>query len=101
MWAHSSLLLALLQQDFLVNRGKEFNTLKWEYKTLSRTRSWVTTFGGLKTTPWNETITNMLPQLGIEGWELVAIVPGSGNAGEHVAGFTNEELWVFKRPLVE
>jgi hypothetical protein len=44
--------------------------------------------------------------LGQDGWELVSVVPISGllgayhnsAAGFDFAGFTNEQLWVFKRP---
>lgn len=44
-------------------------------------------------------------RLGEDGWELVAISPRSGMLGGEVAnisldyaGFTSEEMWVFKRP---
>jgi len=47
----------------------------------------------------------MLPLLGDEGWELVAISSRSGylggyggNTSPDYAGFTNNEIWVFKRP---
>jgi len=48
--------------------------------------------------PWDNDIPNKLARLGDEGWELVAITPRSSVLGDPFAGFTSEELWVFKRP---
>ena len=76
---------------------------KWEYKLVLRTRGWERNKGllaeeGFHSTGWNLNIEEMLPGLGNDGWELVAVTPRSGNYGQTWAGMTNEELWVFKRP---
>ncbi len=85
---------------------------KWEYKTILRTRGWHKV--DKKKAFWEAMdwdIINMgdtLTQLGEEGWELVAVSSKSGvlggpamggtyGGGPDYAGFTTEELWVFKR----
>ena len=83
----------------------------WEYKTVFRTRDF--DFAGekknadwMRAKSWNIDIDKELEQLGSDGWELVAVVPRSGLLGatppsgwsRDYAGFTNEDLWVFKRP---
>lgn len=73
---------------------------KWDYKTLSRERSVKGTRTDIyvEANNWNQRIEDQLHRLGNEGWELVTVVPRSSLAGTHGAGFTSEELWVFKRP---
>ena len=74
---------------------------KWDYKTLIRERSVKgprTTDVYVEANNWNRRIEDQLQGLGNDGWELVAVVPRSSLAGTHGAGFTSEELWVFKRP---
>ncbi len=83
----------------------------WEYKTLKRSRGWekVKDRVFMAATEWNIDIKKVLKDWGEEGWELVAVVPRSsitggiereltGGISLDFAGFTNEELWVFKRP---
>ena len=73
---------------------------KWEYKIIFRKREVdIKLIGNNEASAWNQDIQAMLPQLGIDGWELVAVTPRSGMPTESYSGFTNEELWVFKRPL--
>jgi len=84
---------------------------KWEYKIVARNRG----FSEDKNTKnaywmvardWDVDMEKMLPTLGDEGWELVAITSRSGYLGGHswgvdssdIAGFTSSEIWVFKRP---
>lgn len=84
---------------------------KWEYKIVARGRG----FGEDRSTKnapwmvardWNVDMEKMLPTLGDEGWELVAITSRSSYLGgaeystssKDYAGFTDGELWVFKRP---
>ncbi len=38
-------------------------------------------------------------ELGLEGWELVAICPRSLPVSTGTTGTTTDELWVFKRPM--
>jgi hypothetical protein len=75
---------------------KRKNMQKWEYKTIRRRRS-IRTFRGVLT-GWDTDIEAMLPKLGEEGWELVAVSGRSSAFGMGYAGTTNDELWVFKRP---
>jgi hypothetical protein len=66
----------------------------WEYRTIHRSRD----LNDGATGDWDDDVESKLPELGAEGWELVAIVPRS-SAGRPVhAGVTSDELWVFKRP---
>lgn len=80
---------------------------RWEYKTILQRRVWESRekkadYGW--SGPWDQEID--FSSLGSEGWELVAVVPrsgvlGSSNSGAtsiDFAGFTSEQLWVFKRP---
>jgi len=90
---------------------------KWEYLLLVRQRS----FEIVKGKPWYyaggwvndigdkryDDIGKLLETLGNEGWELVSVSPRSSYAGgttvqvnqtDDYAGFTDTELWVFKRP---
>ena len=71
---------------------------RWDYKTLYRTRGAKGVLGGFRAEDWSQDISAMLPQLGTDGWELVAVVPRSATGGETWAGLTDEEVWVFKRP---
>lgn len=66
----------------------------WEYKVLHRQRAVST--GGVS--DWDSGVVGQLPQLGSEGWELVAVVPRSSTPGTASGGVTSDELWVFKRP---
>ena len=68
---------------------------KWEYATVRRTR------GNNARTPglWSiEPIEPTLNALGEDGWELVGLSCESGQPGAGGAGYTTEEVWVFKRP---
>jgi hypothetical protein len=85
---------------------------KWEYLPILRSRVWdaIESKGLLgkstdwyKGTNWNMDIIQKLKELGDQGWELVSVTPrssylGSNSAGSDFAGFTSDELWVFKRP---
>lgn len=77
---------------------------KWEYAWLHRVRGIKKSglFGEYKLRDSEEweppDIESKIKQLGNEGWELVAVVPRSSFGGEVGAGFTSNELWVFKRP---
>jgi hypothetical protein len=87
---------------------------RWEYKTILRSRGWDEDKDSprakwLVGTDWNVDIVKELEKLGNEGWELVAVSSRSSYLGGHksgsmwgysddYAGFTNQELWVFKRP---
>jgi tetratricopeptide (TPR) repeat protein len=80
---------------------------KWQYLTIVRKRGW-TKDGGAK--EFNIDMNTELIKLGEAGWELVAVTSRSGIMGQQVttggatsiaidyAGFTTNELWVFKRP---
>jgi len=100
---------------------------KWEYLTISRNRSWTGTHKDhYIASEWEDTIltpsnpggaekqtvhltTGLLNNLGSEGWELVSITDRSdylggekhGEITRDFAGFTTNELWVFKRPKPE
>ncbi len=73
---------------------------RWEYKYELRHRDAVKK-------QWDNDIAGKLSTLGAEGWELVCISPRSGDMNSadlctshySTAGFTTEELWVFKRPI--
>jgi len=86
---------------------------KWEYKTIVRYRGWEKDKNN-KDAPWRVAgdwdVDIDVVKLGDEGWELMAVVPRSGVLGDYergeyrrvasyadYAGFTSEELWVFKR----
>jgi len=86
---------------------------KWEYMTIVRSRGWgkdkdVPNAGWRLGSNWNVDITKNLVELGDQGWELVAVTPRSSylggldtsysGRGDDYAGFTSDELWVFKRP---
>lgn len=64
---------------------------KWEYLALTRTRD----KGLLSIGSWKEDVVPRLPELGDQGWELVAV---SAQAGVMGSGTTTSEEWVFKRP---
>jgi hypothetical protein len=91
---------------------------KWEYKFLTGKRDeiiindpgtdeefvrgynvWPTWYEDGK--PLNETleIIGISKELGLQGWELVAICPRSLPVSTGTTGTTTEELWVFKRPM--
>ena len=63
---------------------------KWEYKTIRRMREWPDV--GLYAMEWDSNISELLPALGEEGWELVTVVPRSSQRGESYAGTTNEVM---------
>jgi hypothetical protein len=88
---------------------------KWEYLYITRTRGWKKEKlleGWIKASNWVCTIETAtgtqefpykylpeaLEKLGDEGWELVSVSPRSSYMGQHTAGFTTDEIWVFKRP---
>ena len=84
---------------------------KWEYQTIRLDRGWSkdTSVKGARwyiAGKWDVNITEELVKLGDEGWELTAISPRSSYLGgfdrdsayADYAGFTDQELWVFKRP---
>lgn len=66
----------------------------WEYKVVHRAR--LTQGNGVG--QWDTGIVSMLPELGDEGWELIAIAPRSSAPGSTTSGVTSDEMWVFKRP---
>ena len=68
---------------------------KWEYKYLVRER-----YKDLDEGKWNVDLSVVLNQLGLDGWELVNVVPRVG-VSQGANPVTTEELWVFKRPLSE
>ena len=68
---------------------------KWEYKLITRSRE---PYSQNRPITWNLDISQLLPKLGMEGWELVSVVPRSIDTGANFAGVTTEEDWVFKRP---
>ncbi len=80
---------------------------KWQYLTIVRKRGW-TKSGDAK--EFNINMNTELIKLGEAGWELVAVTSRSSVMGQQVttggatsiavdyAGFTTDELWVFKRP---
>lgn len=79
---------------------------KWEYKRVLQSRSWDRDTSGkwYKGSSWSPPIDQILV-LGEEGWELVSVVPvstylgnWSGADARDFAGFTSEQLWIFKRP---
>jgi hypothetical protein len=81
---------------------------KWEYKWVLRSRG----LEAYKTklvngsTAWDKKLEDFMIEAGEEGWELVSVVPrssfsgqfgpGSGMSGDF-AGFTTEEVYIFKR----
>ena len=85
---------------------------KWEYKTIIRVRGWEAKKQGYEFhvagSKWNVDIDKTLLEFGEDGWELVTVTPRSsimggyndGYSAHHhdYAGFTDQELWVFKRP---
>jgi hypothetical protein len=91
---------------------KEAFMQKWEYMTILRFRVWdtdkeVARAPWQKGVAWNIDIGKKLAELGEQGWELVTVTPRSsylggkescvGGIALDYAGFTSEELWVFKR----
>jgi hypothetical protein len=83
---------------------------KWEYVLVARSRGWVNDYDKRKASDWSVDIVKKLVELGDEGWELVAVTARSSYlGGDHssresvnisydYAGFTSDEVWVFKRP---
>lgn len=67
---------------------------KWEYKVITRERH----IGFFSDGEWNIKVADFLHQMGEECWELVNVVPISSDYGEHRAGYTTHEKWIFKRP---
>jgi hypothetical protein len=76
---------------------------KWEYKIVHRIRRWEfdKARDAYRLTDWDISLAEMLPALGDEGWELVALAPRSAHYGAESAGTTTEDIWVFKRPKAE
>lgn len=81
---------------------------RWEHKTVLRHCGWqeMKGYAYMQRTEWLPPIDEVLA-LGQEGWELVAAVPLSGILGgqetvdwksDDFAGFTTDQLWVFRRP---
>ena len=64
---------------------------QWEYRVLLRSRA----FGGTSA-EWDKSVVSMLPELGVNGWELVTVITRSSDPAH--AGAITEEQWVFKRP---
>jgi hypothetical protein len=94
---------------------------KWEYLQISRSRIWGAIRPGEsvhRASDWKKSIhtadgelnigkkdmPDLLARLGEDGWELVSISPrssylgGSSAVPADYAGFTDHEVWVFKRP---
>lgn len=95
---------------------------KWEYLYIYRSRGWAAPEKGHnyhEASKWstriytggtgkdtNETLSDVLTRLGEEGWEMVAGWPRSSILGGYTvvmaasdyAGFTDEEVILFKRP---
>ena len=73
---------------------------KWEYRTVTRRRkysSW-----GFGVSEWDIDLDTVLRRLGEEGWGLGGAVARSGKPpGPLLSGVTNEEVWVFKRPVAD
>jgi hypothetical protein len=79
--------------------------VRWEYKVLPRARAIQAPEAGRQwygATDWDPAdFIDQLPKLGQDGWELVAITSRSNlaHATAPVAGWTSQEVWVFKRPI--
>jgi hypothetical protein len=80
---------------------------KWEYRTMvrahrtrDREREIRTDRPGIpRPTTWDVDIAKLLPALGNEGWELVAISSRTSSFSvDGQSGLFTEEVWVFKRP---
>ena len=85
---------------------------KWEYRTLVREHRSMPRDRELRTdkpstdkpviphpNAWHVDIANLLPALGDEGWELVAISSRTSPfTVDGQSGLVTEEVWVFKRP---
>jgi hypothetical protein len=71
---------------------------KWEYKTVVFSRGSKGAFQGGQVEEW---LRVDLKQLGILGWELIAVVPVSSFIDEKDNGFTTELYYFFKRPMPE
>jgi hypothetical protein len=87
---------------------------KWEYMFLVRSRGFSTDKDHPKApwqvgSNWNVDMDKKLAELGDQGWELVTVSPrssylggreviGGGGVTLDYAGYTSEEVWVFKRP---
>lgn len=69
--------------------------MRFEYRWETR---WRDCKSGGSATEWDKNL-DFLAAFGAEGWELVCIVPRSSQTAPQRAGFTDAELWVFKRPL--
>ena len=95
---------------------------KWEYKIIFRTRAWKDAARGeyfhwpsewkvwyedAKELPSPVDMAAKLRELGMQGWELVNVVPLASVIGAEAArmeprdfaGYTTDEKWVFKRPI--
>lgn len=92
----------------------------WEYKVIFRYRGfegarqgenfqragdWYAWSDNAKDLPTPVDMVEKLTELGDQGWELVSVTARSGylggleiHAAGDFAGFTSDEIWVFKRP---
>jgi hypothetical protein len=81
----------------------------WEYKSLIIGRGALTSNGEF--TVWGEITGEKMKQLpppvsvpakaqelGMQGWELISVVPVSNHVGNETAGFTSQIIYSFKRP---
>ncbi len=75
---------------------------RWEYLTIVRK---VNRLASTESIPdellWDVDITQELARAGQWGWELVAVVPHTTLITDVRLGRISEQLWVFKRPIVE
>jgi len=78
------------------------NTTQWEYAWVRRARGIKGSWTGVypEAGPWEPDIQADVRQAGLDGWELVTVVTHSNWAGQG-AGFTSEEVYIFKRPKVQ
>ncbi len=72
---------------------------RWDYRLIHRSREFAGF--GKRAQSWTVEMEELLPELGREGWELVAVSSSSSWTGDAYAGLTTDEEWVFKRPVAE
>ena len=80
---------------------------KWEYRTMVRAHRTMSKDREIRTdrpsipsqNAWDVDIAQLLPAIGNEGWELVAISSRTSSFSiDGQLGLVTEEVWVFKRP---
>lgn len=81
---------------------------KWEYRTMLRAHRTMSRDRDIRTDRpvipnhlkgWDVDIAELLPAIGNEGWELVAISSRTSSFSvDAQSGLVTEEVWVFKRP---